>query len=59
MNLAISENTDIRTVQTLIDEALALGLRVIYRPEPKPNNVVILNSAMEKRRMQMCVSAEA
>jgi hypothetical protein len=59
MNLAISENTDIRTVQTLIDEALALGLRVIYRPEPKPNNVVSLNSAMEKRRMQICVSAEA
>ena len=29
----IEENTDIRTIQTLIDEANALGMKVIHRPE--------------------------
>lgn len=59
MNKTISENTDIRTVQTVIDEAKAMGLRVVHRPEPKPSNVVHLWDEAETRRMQMCVSPEA
>jgi hypothetical protein len=33
MNKQISENTDVRTVETLIREALALGLKVVHRPD--------------------------
>jgi len=59
MNLVISENTDIRTVQTMIDEAKALGLRVVHRPDQKHRKVVNIREAAEQRRMQMCVSPEA
>jgi len=58
MNLAIADNTNLRTIETLINEAKALGMRVVYHPEQKPSNVVDISSAMEKRRMQMCQSAE-
>jgi len=58
MKLAISENTDIRTVQTLIDEAMALGLRVVHKPDPKQRKVINIREAAEQRRMQMCVSPE-
>jgi len=58
MNTQIAENTDIRTVQTIIEEAKALGLRVVHRPDRK-NNVVSINAASEQLRMQMCVSPEA
>jgi hypothetical protein len=33
MNKQISESTDVRTVETLIREALALGLKVVHRPD--------------------------
>jgi len=59
MNLAISEKTDIRTVQTLIDEAKAMGLRVVHKPDPKHRKVINISEAAEQRRMQMCVSPEA
>jgi hypothetical protein len=55
----IAENTDIRIVQTLIDEAIALGLRVVHKPDPKQRKVVNIREAAEHRRMQMCVSPEA
>jgi hypothetical protein len=56
INLQIAENTNIRTVQTIIDEAKALGLRVVHRPEPKKSNVVSLEA---RRQMMANVSAEA
>lgn len=59
MSLQIAENTSMRTIETLINEAKALGLRVVHRPEPKPSNVVDILAVLEKRRMQMCQSAEA
>ncbi len=59
MSTQISENTPIRTVQTLIDEAKAMGLRVVHRPEPKQSNVVRLWDEAETRRMQICASPEA
>jgi len=59
MNLQIAENTDIRTVQTIIDEAKSLGLRVVHHPDPKPSKVVNIKEAAELRRMQMCTSPEA
>lgn len=43
MNMTISENTDLRTVETLINEAKSLGLRVVHRPDPVKSNVVSLN----------------
>lgn len=58
-NTQIAENIDIRTVQTLIDEAIALGMRVVHRPEHKQNNLINIYDAAENRRMQMCVSPEA
>jgi len=58
MNLAISENTDIRTLQTIVDEAKALGLRVVHKPDPKQRKVINIREAAEQRRMQMCVSPE-
>ena len=33
MNMKIEENTNIRTIQTLIDEARAIGMKVIHKPE--------------------------
>ena len=33
MNLQIDENADIRMVQTLIDEAKSLGMRVVHKPK--------------------------
>lgn len=63
MQTYIPENAPIRTVQTMIDEAKALGLRVTHRPDPKPSNVIQLsdadNNPSEHLRMQMCVSPEA
>lgn len=64
MSLQIAENTSMRTIETLINEAKALGLRVVHKPkltlpEPKPSNVVDILAVLEKRRMQMCQSAEA
>jgi len=58
MILAISENTDIRTLQTIVDEAKALGLRVVHKPDPKQRKVINIREAAEQRRMQMCVSPE-
>jgi len=55
INLHIAENTNIRTVQTLIDEAIALGLRVVHRPERNKSNVVSLEA---RRQMMANVSAE-
>lgn len=52
----IAENTDIRTVQTMIDEAKALGLRVIHRPEQAKSNVVSLEA---RRQMMAHTSPEA
>ncbi len=43
MNMTISENTDLRTVETLINEAKSLGLRVVHRPDPVKSNVVSLD----------------
>jgi len=59
MQTYISENIPIRTVQTLIDEAKALGMHVVHRPEQAKSNVVKLWDELEVRRMQMCVSPEA
>lgn len=55
MNLLIAENTDLRTVQTLISEAKELGLRVVHRPEVKTNVV----SLEERRQMMAYTSPEA
>jgi len=55
MNMKIEEQQDVRTVQTLIDEAKSMGLRVVHRPDPVKAEVI----DMESRRMQMCVSPEA
>ncbi len=59
----IPENTPIRTVQTLIDEAKLLGLRVVHRPdqpesdtEPTESNVISLEAY---RIMNAFVSPEA
>lgn len=46
------------TVETLIHEALALGLRVVHHPYRKAN-AMSLRKFAELRRMQMCQSAEA
>ena len=43
MNMTISENTDLRTVETLINEAKSLGLRVVHRPDPVKPRVLTLN----------------
>lgn len=59
MNMQISENTSIRTVQHMIDEAKALGLRVVHRPDSVKSNVISMREAAEQRRQQMCVSPEA
>ncbi len=59
MNLAIADNTNLTLVERLIKDAKALGMRVTYHPDPKPSNVVDFSSELEKRRMQMCQSAEA
>lgn len=59
MQTTISENTPVRTVQTLVDEAKALGLRVVHRPEQAKSNVISIKEAAEQRRMQMCTSPEA
>jgi|GEM_PF-1026098 len=59
MNMAISEKTDIRTLQTIVDEAKALGLRVVHKPDPKQRKVINIREAAEHRHTQMCVSPEA
>jgi hypothetical protein len=59
MNLKISENTSIRTIETLINEAKSLGLRVVHRPDSMKSNVVSMREAADQRRQQMCVSPEA
>ena len=43
MNKLIPENTPVRTVQQIIDEAKALGLRVVHRPDPVKTNVITLD----------------
>jgi hypothetical protein len=43
MNTKISEHQEIRTVETLINEAKELGLRVVHRPDPIKTNVVSLD----------------
>jgi hypothetical protein len=55
MNKQIAENTDVRTVQTMINEAIALGLRVVHRPEPVKSNVVSLDA---RRQMMAHTSPE-
>jgi hypothetical protein len=59
MSLEIAENTDPHLVEKLIKDAKAGGMWVTYHPDPKPSNVVDFSVALEKRRMQMCQSAEA
>jgi hypothetical protein len=59
MNLKISENTSIRTIETLINEAKSLGLRVVHRPDSMKSNVISMREAADQRRQQMCVSPEA
>lgn len=56
MQTKIPENTPVRTIQTLVDEAKALGLRVVHRPEPPKTNVVLLE---QHRVMNAFVSPEA
>lgn len=56
MNMTISENTDLRTVETLINEAKSLGLRVVHRPNPVKSNVVSLD---DRRVMLANTSPEA
>jgi len=56
MNKQISENTDVRTVQTMINEAIALGLRVVHRPDSVKTNVVSLEN---RRQMMAHTSPEA
>ncbi len=61
MKTQISENTPIRTVQTIIDEAKAMGWRVVHRPDPAKAKVIDLaeaKRAAEERRQRMCVSPE-
>jgi hypothetical protein len=48
MNLLISENTELRTVETLINEAKALGLRVVHRPDTAKSNVFMLDDARKE-----------
>lgn len=59
--MQLSENAPIRTVQTVINEAKALGLRVVHRPDNLHNNNVIdIRHAAEQRRiMQAYTSPEA
>jgi hypothetical protein len=33
MNTQLSESADILTIQTIIDEAHAMGLRVVHKPD--------------------------
>ena len=56
--MQLPENTNIRTIETIIQEAKQLGLRVVHKPDPKPSNVISLSEAA-KQRQQMCVSPEA
>lgn len=56
MNKQIPENTPVRTLQTIVDEAKALGLRVVHRPDPVKTNVVSLD---EHRVMSAHTSPEA
>ncbi|HEY0842436.1 hypothetical protein [Methylotenera sp.] len=56
MNLQIAENTDVSTVQTMINEAIALGLRVVHRPDSVNTNVVSLE---DRRQMMAHTSPEA
>jgi len=55
IHLQIAENTNIRTVQTIVDEAKALGLRVVHRPEKNKSKVVSLEA---RRQMMANMSAE-
>jgi hypothetical protein len=50
MNTQLSENTDIRTIQTIIDEAHAMGLRVVHKPD---SNVIDLLERQEARRVML------
>jgi len=56
--MQLPENTNIRTIETIIQEAKQLGLRVVHKPDPKPSNVVQLHAAAHERR-QTHVSPEA
>jgi len=55
MNLQIAENTNICTVQTIVEEAKALGLRVVHRPDKPKTNVVSLEA---HRQMMTYTSPE-
>lgn len=58
--MQVAENTPVRTVQHIIDEAKALGLRVVHRPDNLyTSNIIDLKQAAEERRQRMCVSPEA
>jgi hypothetical protein len=56
MNTKINEYQEVRTVETLINEAKALGLRVVHRPDPVKTNVVSLD---EHRVLSAHTSPEA
>lgn len=53
-----AEKLNERTVETLIREALSLGMRVVHHPYRKAN-AMSLRKFAELRRMQMRQSAEA
>jgi hypothetical protein len=48
MNKQIPENTPVRTVQTIVDEAKALGLRVVHRPDTAKSNVFMFDDARKE-----------
>ena len=60
MNFTIAENTPLRTIQDLFDEAKAMGWNITHKPDNLQNNVVSLSKHLEARRVMLAnVSAEA
>lgn len=52
--MQLAENTPVRTVQHIIDEAKALGLRVVHRPDNlHASNIIDLKQAAEERRQHV------
>lgn len=57
MKLHIAENTDIAKVQKIVDDAIAMGWKVVHKPD---SNVINLEARKEARRvMNACFSPEA
>ncbi len=56
--MQLSENAPIRTVQHIIDDAKALGLRVVHRPDNLHNSKVIdISHAAEQRRIMLAYTS--